>query len=334
MFEMRKNHVAVALTAALACGATAAHNPVIEEPVAVVYFSRAGNAIESDTVDGLTSASRIAGTEKVGTTELVAREIASRTHADVFSLQALESYPASFDAVVDRNQKEIGRDVAVKSLPDLAKYRTIFVGYPTWNMNLPGVVGTFLKDTDAKPANVFPFATHDGYGAGRGFDRIRNAFEGAQVGTGLALSSDFVTSNAKDVGKSVDQWLKQFAKSSDPVTVQIKVGGEVIEAQLNDTPEARQFEKLLPLSVHMGEYGGREFYGSLDGEITTTSEGQLTFEDGTLTYCPTNNTVAIFYAQSSRPNLTMKVYPIGKVTSDLRVFTELDSYTQFRFAVK
>ena len=81
----------------------------------------------------------------------------------------------------------------------------------------------------------------------------------------------------------------------------------------------------------MGEFGGREFYGPMKGSIKAVSKGQYRFEDGTLTYCSTNNTVALFYAQSSRPNLTMAVYPMGKVVSDLSVFEKLNSYDSFEF---
>lgn len=54
---------------------------------------------------------------------------------------------------------------------------------------------------------------------------------------------------------------------------------------------------------------------------------------GDITYCPANNTAAIFYAQSSRPNLTMTVYPIGKITSDLSIFPNLPSRVEITFEV-
>ena len=51
------------------------------------------------------------------------------------------------------------------------------------------------------------------------------------------------------------------------------------------------------------------------------------------TYCPTNNTAAIFYSQSDNPNLTMEVYPIGRVTSDLSIFPDLPSRVDVTFEV-
>lgn len=84
----------------------------------------------------------------------------------------------------------------------------------------------------------------------------------------------------------------------------------------------------------MVEYGGREFYGSMEQRIETQAEGQLFFADGDITYCPQNNSVAIFFAQTAKPNLTMKVIPPGKVTSDLSVFHETDHFADITFAVQ
>ena len=86
---------------------------------------------------------------------------------------------------------------------------------------------------------------------------------------------------------------------------------------------------MCPLS----NYGGREVYGGIDQEISVEGEGQLHFEDGDITYCPSNNTAAIFYSQSDRPDLTMRVYPIGKVTSDLSIFPDLPSRVEITFEV-
>lgn len=83
----------------------------------------------------------------------------------------------------------------------------------------------------------------------------------------------------------------------------------------------------------MSNYGGREFYGGINQAITVEGDGRLRFDDGDITYCPSNNTAAIFYSQSSRPNLTMTVYPIGKVTSDLAIFPDLPSQVEITFEV-
>ena len=96
---------------------------------------------------------------------------------------------------------------------------------------------------------------------------------------------------------------------------------------------ARQFIAQLPQTISMSNYGDREVYGGIDQEITVEGEGQLRFEDGDITYCPSNNTAAIFYSQSDRPDLTMRIYPIGKVTSDLSIFPDLPSRVDITFEI-
>ena len=41
--------------------------------------------------------------------------------------------------------------------------------------------------------------------------------------------------------------------------------------------------------------------------------------------------MAIFYAQTDHPDLTMEVIPVGRVTSDLAVFDELPASVDITF---
>ena len=43
--------------------------------------------------------------------------------------------------------------------------------------------------------------------------------------------------------------------------------------------------------------------------------------------------MAIFYAQTDHPDLTMEVIPIGKVTSDLALFNDFDSIEAITFTL-
>ena len=106
-----------------------------------------------------------------------------------------------------------------------------------------------------------------------------------------------------------------------------------MEGVLYDSSMARQFIAQLPQTITMSNDGGREVYGGIQQSITVEGEGQLRFDDGDITYCPSNNTAAIFYSQTDRPNLTMTVYPIGKVTSDLSIFPDLPSRAEITFDV-
>lgn len=83
----------------------------------------------------------------------------------------------------------------------------------------------------------------------------------------------------------------------------------------------------------MGEFGGREYYGSVDFYLENLEGGQKFFEDGEITYCEAHHNMAIFYSQSKDSNLSVDVIPIGKVTSDLSIFNELDSREEITFSL-
>ena len=114
-------------------------------------------------------------------------------------------------------------------------------------------------------------------------------------------------------------------KASIQDAISVTINGRKVRGQLNSTPEAKAFQTMLPLKIKMTGFGGREYYGPIEKKLEVVSAGRLNFVNGDITYCPTNNTVAIFYAQTDRPDLTMKVYTIGKITDDLSLFHDLNA---------
>lgn len=119
--------------------------------------------------------------------------------------------------------------------------------------------------------------------------------------------------------------------NEDNYDITITAGDTIIYGTLEDSDLANEIKSHFPLEVSMVRYGTREFYGGIDFTPENISGGKKTFENGDITYCDTNNTLAIFYNDSEIPDLTMDVIKIGEVTSDLSVFDELDSTTIFTF---
>lgn len=109
------------------------------------------------------------------------------------------------------------------------------------------------------------------------------------------------------------------------------LGGLAVEAE--DVLSAQEIKSKFPLTVSMSGYGGGEYYGGIEFIPKKVGGGQLHFENGDITYCETNNSMAIFYAQTDHPDLTMEVIPIGKVTSDLSVFDTFDSSEDITFTL-
>ena len=304
--------------------------------VLIAYFSLWDNAPWGEATDTDTSASVVVeGSDAVGTNEYVARMIREATGGDLHAILAAEPYPADFEAVADINHQEDSRDIS-SVVEDMDQYDTVFIGYPVWATSLPQAVRTFLTEYDFAGKTVIPFCTHDGYGAGRSFDLVAELAAGAQTLDGIAIEA----SDVPAAQETMASWLDGLdlpetgaEQSQGETTIRITVDGTELEGVLYDSDMARQFIDQLPQTISMSNYGGREVYGGIDREITVEGNGQLRFEDGDITYCPSNNTAAIFYAQSARPDLTMEVYPIGKVTSDLSIFPDLPSRVDITFEI-
>lgn len=86
------------------------------------------------------------------------------------------------------------------------------------------------------------------------------------------------------------------------------------------------------MTVSMVDCGGREYYGGVDFYPENLGGGQKFFENGDITYCEAHHNMAVFYAQTDSPTLSVDVIPIGKVMSDLAVFDTLGSHETVIFS--
>ncbi len=332
--------VVVATLAVAALALAGSHLPAgaTESQVAIVYFSLGRNSEGPQDVDASTAASLVAqGGELVGTTEFMALRIQEKLGGDLYSLRTLEPYPSQFDAVVDQNHDERDRRFMPELAPldlDLSKYSTIFIGYPVWAASAPRAVFSFLAQYDLSGKTLIPFCSHDGYGAGSSYRDIASAVPGAgQVLRGLAVEASQVPASEEAIG----QWLESLDLQPRAETQQrglrITVDGVVLEGVLFDTALARDIQQHFPLTLTMGGYGGREYYGAVEfyPDPRTLEGGQRHFENGHITYCQDHHNMAIFYAQTDNPRLSVDVFPIGRVTSDLAIFDDLPRRIQVTF---
>lgn len=315
------------------------NGPLEQGNILIAYFSLWDNAPwEQEGVDTSTSASVVVDENGAsGTTRYVAQMIQNAVGGDIHAILTTQPYSADFDAVVAENHGESSRAIS-STVENMEQYDVVFIGYPVWATTLPQAVRTFLSEYDFSSKTVIPFCTHDGYGAGRSFSTVAELAAGAETLEGLALHAPEVPASEN----TVVEWLNGLNLASAGIletpqqpqgetAVRITIGEQELTGVLYDSSMAQQFIAQLPQTITMTNYGGREVYGGIEQTITVEGEGQLRFDDGDITYCPSNNTAAIFYSQSDRPNLTMTVYPIGKVTSDLSIFPDLPSRVEITF---
>lgn len=310
--------------------------------VLIAYFSLGRNTEYPDDIDASTSASLVLdGEEMVGTTEYVARLIQDNVGGDLHSIETVEPYSTDFDTVVDQNHEEMNAGTLpelVASDLDISQYDTVFIGYPVWATNAPQAIFSFISQYDLSGKTIIPFCTHDGYGAGGSYGDIADAIDGeTAVLDGLAIeapdvpgSADTVTTWLNDIGVEAQEGSSAEATET---ALTITIGDTVLEGVLYDTPLAEEISAYFPLTVSMVGFGGREYYGGVDFYPENWEGGQVTFENGDITYCESHHNMAIFYAQTDDPILSVEVSPIGKVTSDLAVFEDLPDNVEVTFAL-
>lgn len=145
----------------------------------------------------------------VGYTQVIAQYIRDRVDADVFEVIPQDPYPEDYDAVVRRNQREEDADARpafAGPLPDVSEYQSIFIGYPTWNMQMPMVMRTFLDSVDLNGKTIIPFNTNAGYGVGNSVEVIRRQWPDASVLQEFEVNG----ADAERSRKAVNRWLEKI----------------------------------------------------------------------------------------------------------------------------
>ncbi|MCF0049318.1 flavodoxin [Dyadobacter sp. LJ53] len=162
----------VLLLAVLSCATNGqpdvAETPTVNVPadrILIVYLSRTKN------------------------TKAVAEIIQQKVGGKLVALELQDPYPADYKTTVD----QVARENASGFLPALAtridsieKYGMIFLGFPTWGMQLPPPIRSFLAQYNLKGKTIAPFNTNAGYGIGTSFDQVNSLAAGSNVLDGFS----------------------------------------------------------------------------------------------------------------------------------------------------
>ena len=222
-----KKTIALLLTLILSLGCaalaeesaeTAAPASETAEPAApsshilVAYFSRVGNTDFPEDVGASSSASVIVTGEGeiVGNLGFMAEEIASRTGGDLFLIQTVETYPASYDETLDvASDEQAGnaRPELVAGVENLGQYDTVFLGFPNWWGGLPMAVYTFLEENDLSGKTVIPFTSSGGGSFARAQSTLAELLPGATLLEGLHVED----SNVVESAAAIQAWLDGLA---------------------------------------------------------------------------------------------------------------------------
>ncbi|EHI97623.1 hypothetical protein CDLVIII_0908 [Clostridium sp. DL-VIII] len=181
--------------------------------IIVVYFSRVGNTNFSDNVDVISSASLNVGNDGlIGSTEIVAKQIHDLVGGDLVNIQTVQPYPADYHETVQRNVDEFnaGFKPELKTkIENMDSYDTVYIGYPTWAMNIPRPIASFLSEYDFKGKTIIPFNTNGGYGLGETVNSIKALCPDSTILDAFQMPGANVR-DAQEVQRAVSEWLNKI----------------------------------------------------------------------------------------------------------------------------
>jgi len=131
-------------------------------------------------------------------------------------------YPENYRAIVDQVAKEnsSGYLPPLKTkIDDIAQYDIIFVGFPTWGMQLPPPMKSFLSSYNLKGKTIIPFNTNAGYGIGSTFKSVEELAPDSKILEGFSIKGGierdgilFVMKGEKEkqAQLAVQKWLEKI----------------------------------------------------------------------------------------------------------------------------
>ena len=157
---------------------------------------------------------------RTNNTKAVAEIIQKNVWGTLVALELVTPYPADYHATVDQvvKENEAGYLPPLRTKIDsIGNYDVVFVGFPTWDMQMPPPMKSFLKQYDLSGKTIIPFNTNAGYGVGSGFQTVEELCPKSKVLRGFSIQGGierdgvlFVIKGqkAKVADKEVKGWLK------------------------------------------------------------------------------------------------------------------------------
>ena len=160
---------------------------------------------------------------RTNNTKAIAQIIQKNVGGTLVALELVNPYPENYRATVDQvaNENETGFLPPLKTKIDsIDKYDLVFVGFPTWGMQLPPPTKSFLKQYDLSGKTIIPFNTNAGYGIGSTFETVKELCPKSTILEGFSTKGGverdgvyFVIQGEKEkqAQAEVRKWLQKIA---------------------------------------------------------------------------------------------------------------------------
>lgn len=159
---------------------------------------------------------------RTNNTKAIAEIIHQNVGGTLMALELENPYPQDYKTTVDQVSSELktGFLPSLKTkITDMDQFDVVFVGFPTWAMQLPPPMQSFLKQYDLRGKTVIPFNTNAGYGVGSSFETIKKLCPQSTILKGFTIKGgvekEGILLAIKDQQKKraitlIESWLKEI----------------------------------------------------------------------------------------------------------------------------
>ena len=123
-----------------------------------------------------------------GTTKTAAERLAKAAGADLFEIKPAIPYTSADLNWMDKKSRSSvemndpdSRPEIAETMPNMADYDTVFIGFPIWWYAAPHIIHTFVESYDFSGKTLMPFATSGGSGMGKTNEKLAPSCTGAKL---------------------------------------------------------------------------------------------------------------------------------------------------------
>ena len=159
---------------------------------------------------------------RTNNTKAIAEMIQQKVGGRLVGLELETPYPADYHTTVQQvvRENETGYLPPLKTkIEHIEEYDVVFLGFPTWDMQLPPPVKSFLHQYDLKGKTLIPFNTNGGYGPGSTFQAVRELCPKSTLLKGFSIRGGserdgenlgIKGARAEEAGKEIGNWLTEI----------------------------------------------------------------------------------------------------------------------------
>jgi flavodoxin len=159
---------------------------------------------------------------RTNNTKAIAEIIHKNIRGRLVALELVNPYPKDYRTIVEQvaNENARGYLPPLKTrIEDIEKYNIVFVGFPTWGMQLPPPMKSFLTQYDLSGKTIVPFNTNAGYGTGSSFQTVKDLCPNSTIVEGFSTKGGverdgiyFVMEGEKEkqAQAQVKKWLQKI----------------------------------------------------------------------------------------------------------------------------